>query len=180
MSDCRHEQPVSGSQTTDASAMDCCGVSAKEVTASIACPECGETGKAIDLLGIKSMLLPSALASLDAGQLFRFCASPACETVYYGEARQIFRTADLRVKVFQKDAGDDVPVCYCFGWTRARLREELQTAGESTAVAAISAHIKAGRCACEVNNPQASCCLGNVTQAVREAKAQGGRIAASV
>jgi hypothetical protein len=39
--------------------------------------------------------------------------------------------------------------------------------GSSTAADRITALVKADRCACEVRNPQGTCCLGNVTAAVR-------------
>lgn len=55
-----------------------------------------------------------------------------------------------------------MPACYCFNWTRARIRKEIKQAGKSQAVQEISMHMKANRCGCEVNNPQGSCCLGNV------------------
>lgn len=131
------------------------------------CPTCGEAGRLIDRLTVKSMLTPPALASLDVAQTFRFCAKPACDTVYYGDGAQVFRTSQVRVPVYQKDAGEQVNACYCFGWTRARIRAEMDTEGTSTAATSIAAHIKAGRCACEVNNPQGACCLGNVNQTVK-------------
>lgn len=72
--------------------------------------------------------------------------------------------------VYQKDSGADVPVCYCFGWTRATIADAAAL-GEADEVApSIRAHIKAGRCGCEVNNPQGACCLGNVIGEVQAAK----------
>lgn len=38
----------------------------------------------------------------------------------------------------------------------------LEANGRSAVVADISAGIKAGPCACDLRNPQGSCCLGNV------------------
>lgn len=75
---------------------------------------------------------------------------------------------DLKVPVFQKDLKEDVPACYCFNWTRARIREEIKQTGKSEAVLEISMHIKANRCGCEVNNPQGSCCLGNVSSFIKQ------------
>lgn len=136
----------------------------------ITCPACHAAGKPVERLTIKSLLHASALATLDVSQSFRFCASSDCPIVYYGDRGQAYQTQDLRVKVYQKDASADVPVCYCFAWTRARLAEELLQTGQSTAATVIAAHIGAGRCACEVNNPQGACCLGNVGKAVKEAR----------
>ncbi len=136
------------------------------------CASCGQKGREVDVLTVKSMLTPSALATLDISQRFRFCSHPACKVVYFGHTGQQFLIEDMSIPVFQKDTRPSVPVCYCFGWTRARIREELSSTGTSTAAASISAHIKAGRCACEVNNPQGACCLGNVASSVKEARQQ--------
>jgi hypothetical protein len=32
----------------------------------------------------------------------------------------------------------------------------------------VTEHIRAGRCGCNVNNPQGSCCLGNIQAVVKE------------
>jgi hypothetical protein len=37
----------------------------------------------------------------------------------------------------------------------------------STVVADVTTGIKAGQCACEIRNPQGSCCLGNVRKVVK-------------
>jgi len=29
-------------------------------------------------------------------------------------------------------------------------------------------HVQEGRCGCEVNNPQGACCMGNVTEFIRQ------------
>jgi hypothetical protein len=57
-------------------------------------------------------------------------------------------------------------VCYCFRHTLQSIRSEAATMEESAVVAAITAGIKAGQCACDIRNPQGSCCLGNVRAVV--------------
>jgi hypothetical protein len=79
----------------------------------------------------------------------------------FGDGRT-FAQADLEVPVLAKDPRGDVPICYCFGWTR----DSLGTAGV-LAVLQIRAHIAAGRCGCEVNNPRCACCLGEVERLIR-------------
>lgn len=88
--------------------------------------------------------------------------------MYFNEKQQVFIKNDLKVSVFQKDLKEDVPACYCFNWTRARIREEIKQTGKSQAVQEISMHIKAKRCGCEVNNPQGSCCLGSVSAFIKQ------------
>ncbi len=151
---------------------DCCAVgNGKPVAAVLRCPQCGQEGKPIGLVTLKSLLRPEALERLNPQTAYAFCAAPQCDVVYFAADGAPFRTADVKVPVYQKDPGEDVPVCYCFGWTRRRIRDELAQTGKSTASATIAAHVKAGRCGCEVNNPQGACCLGNVQAVVRQWKA---------
>jgi len=94
---------------------------------------------------------------------FRFCPEPACDTVYVSDSGQVFRVADLRVPVWQKQPPGDRILCYCFGETETDLRTEL---GASDVLARVRAHIAERRCACEVRNPRGSCCLGDLVAAV--------------
>lgn len=123
------------------------------------CPRDRTSGKPVQLITLKALLTPSALATLDAQSYYRFCDSPNCSVVYFSTQGQIFTTDDLQVPVFQKNRDEDVPVCYCFGWTRQRI---YNTHEQGLILESIMAHIKAGRCGCEMNNPQGSCCLGNM------------------
>jgi hypothetical protein len=125
------------------------------------CPDNGQVGPAVPTITLKALLRPDALVRLHAGAAYRYCGDPACPTVYYTDGPLRFAQDDLKVPVFAKEAGADVPVCYCFGWTRARLH-----AAGNAATAAIRGHVQAGRCGCEVNNPKGSCCLGDVVRAL--------------
>jgi hypothetical protein len=121
-------------------------------------------GKRVQTITLKSLLIPSALENLNPNTAYYFCAAPDCPIVYFNEEGQIFSTEQVKVPVFQKDRGLNVLVCYCFGWSRDRIQQEIIKTGKSSAETNIRSHIKAGRCGCEVNNPQGSCCLGNVRQ----------------
>jgi len=46
-------------------------------------------------------------------------------------------------------------------------RAEIRATGQCTAPGRIAAEMKADRCACEIRNPQGSCCFANVTAAVK-------------
>jgi hypothetical protein len=96
-----------------------------------------------------------------------FCACPACETVYFGDAGDRFGTGDLRVPVWQKQVSGDRLLCYCFGETESVIRDELLQHGRTDVVARIREHIAAQRCACDVRNPRGVCCLGDVMAAVK-------------
>lgn len=127
------------------------------------CPTCGATGRSVKLVTLKALLRPTALATLDPNRIYRFCPHSGCEVVYFfGPC--VYVQADVKVPVFQKDQATDTPVCYCFGLTRGDLKTATLRGRTETISSAIQAHIKAGRCGCEVNNPQGKCCLGNIHQ----------------
>ena len=124
------------------------------------CPACRQKGKDLDEITLKALLRGPALMRWSDSQ-HRFCTTPSCPVVYFGN-HETFTRDDLTVPVFQKESKPERPVCYCFDVSEADIREEIVRTGESTASQRISALVKAGRCACEVKNPQGSCCLGNV------------------
>lgn len=142
---------------------DCCTDQSTTATQSPQhCPCNRAKGKPVPLITLKSLLVPSALAQLNAQQSYRFCASPDCPVVYFGADGQTFETDCLKVPVFAKDLSPEVPVCYCFDWRRHQLRDPANR----HALDDIAAHIQAQRCGCEVNNPQGRCCLADVRSAM--------------
>ena len=136
------------------------------------CPKNETKGKKVKSITLKSLLKPSALENLNLDTTYYFCEAFDCPVVYFNEKGQSFSTEQIKVPVFQKDKSLDIPVCYCFGWSRDRIQQEIIQTGKSSAEANIRGHIQAGRCGCEVNNPQGSCCLGNVRQLSKNARHQ--------
>jgi len=132
------------------------------------CPSCKNPGKAVPLITLKALLKPDILNDLDTVEPYFFCSSSDCSVVYFNSIGTIYNTDDLKVSVFQKEKGEEVPACYCFGWTRKKISGEIHNSDKSSAIESIKKNIQAGRCACEINNPQGSCCLGNVSQYVKE------------
>ncbi|MNT10843.1 BFD-like [2Fe-2S] binding domain protein [compost metagenome] len=133
-----------------------------------ACPSCGATGKPVQTTTVRSLTQAARFPEGEIG--LHFCATPRCPVVYFDDAGATLSESDLRVPVWQKRGDPTVPVCYCFGWSEERIRSEIADTGRSTAVTSISARVKAGDCACERKNPQGSCCLGNVSQVVKNGK----------
>ncbi len=136
-------------------------------TPSDHCPACGQKGQKVDSLTVKAMLSVSLKAVRDT--TYRFCRTADCEVVYFaGEGRQTFTRAQMREAVYQKEPHNpEVLVCYCFRHSPASIKAELLRTGCSTVVEQINTGIKAGQCACDIRNPQGSCCLGNVSQLVK-------------
>ena len=130
------------------------------------CPACGARGKAVSTLTLTHMVKPEFLNTVDKPG-FLFCATAACDVVYFHADGERLGKKDVRVRVGLKEREDPVPLCYCFGFTEGMVREEIGDTEGCTIPQRITAEIKAGHCACEVRNPQGSCCLGNVTEAVK-------------
>ena len=131
----------------------------------LSCSHCQKKGKAIQAVTLKSQLKPQAMRQITDGQYF-FCKTPECEVVYFNAHSQ-FNTEDIREKVFQKDPSPDCYVCYCFGFSRGEIFKDAQTDKPGIAQQ-ITAWTAAKKCACELRNPQGSCCLGNVKQVEKE------------
>lgn len=147
----------------------CCTVKPAEAVTPTRCPECGRPGRLVDRITVKAMLRPKALMRLAAPE-HRFCPTPECAVVYFGFT-EIFAREEIVVPVFQKEPEGDRAVCYCFGFGESDIRREVAETGRSTAGDRVTALVKAERCACEVKNPQGSCCLGNIAAVMAEAKA---------
>ena len=148
----------------------CCTVNPAEVSAATACPACRHSGRDVERITLKALLRSEALMRLEDAP-YRFCPTAACAVVYFA-AESVFRREDLAVPVFQKEPEGEGTVCYCFGIAEADLRREITETGTSTAAERITALVKADRCACEVRNPQGTCCLGNVLAVVKAASVQ--------
>lgn len=150
--------------------MDCCSPSDKLKTSTTTnCPTCIEKGKSVPLITLKSLLTASYLATIEPDNTYYFCSNSSCPTVYFsGTHSQTFEEDALKVLVFQKNSNMDVPVCYCFNWTRERLFQAIRE--DKRPVEQIKKHVQSNRCGCDVNNPQGACCLGNVTAYVRSLK----------
>ncbi len=150
---------------------ECCKVEnepGKAVDEPATCSYCGERGKPVGIVTLKSLLLPEGMKRLDPNDTYYFCRTADCPVVYFSR-KDRFTKPEVAVRVFQKERDDPLPVCYCFGFTREKILEEVARTGKSTAAQEITRYVKEGRCACEMRNPQGSCCLGNVAQVVREA-----------
>lgn len=130
------------------------------------CPASRTKGVPVGLQTVKALLTTTALQRLQPGA-HRFCPDSACDVVYFDEQGQTFAKADVRVAVGQKEPRGSRIICYCFGENESDIRAEIARTSYSRAAERVRAHIKAGRCACEVRNPRGTCCLGDVTGVVK-------------
>jgi hypothetical protein len=130
------------------------------------CPECGKTGKPVQRQTVSAML-SVGLRVVQAMQ-YRFCGTRTCPVVYFSEhGEQMFTVEQVRERVYQKEPEvQDVLICYCFRHAVGDLR--AASPEERTAIIEdINTGINAGQCACDLRNPQGSCCLGNVRSIIK-------------
>src|SRR5216684_6047696 len=130
------------------------------------CPRCGQPGQPVALQTLKHQVKPEHLETVETGS-FNFCRTATCEVVYFNDGSTVLTKAEVRQRIGLKETEDPVPICYCFGFTEAMTIVEIRDTGKCTIPQRITAEVKAGNCACEIRNPQGSCCLGNVNAAVK-------------
>ena len=134
--------------------------------AANACPECGKTAKPVQGQTVKALLSVSLHEVRDVEYLF--CRTQTCPVVYFSpDGEQTFTVEQIRERAFQKEPdADDVWVCYCFRHTVGDVRAASPEA-RAAIVDDINTGINAGQCACDLRNPQGSCCLGNVRELIK-------------
>ena len=154
-------------------ATDCCATPNGQVQQAHSvqiqnCPICGKKGKKVGIETVKAVLAVT-LHEIQPDSHYLFCRTADCSVVYFtDDGEQTFTEDELREKVYQKHPDDDdVFVCYCFRHTPGSIRAELLETGQSTVIETVTAGTKVHECACEIRNPQGSCCLGNVRAAVK-------------
>lgn len=140
---------------------------------SKSCPACGQTGKPVQRQTVKALLLVSLRHIPEAD--YRFCSTQFCPVVYFTTGGEYSLNVDqLREQVYQKfPDSEDVLICYCFQHKAGDLSHALPEV-RTTIVEDIRSGIKAGQCACDIRNPQGSCCLGNVERVIKALDALDG------
>ena len=137
-------------------------------------PQCSKNGQACKPVGrrtLESLLKPEAKSAL-IQQPYYFCDAADCDVVYISAlADHLIMKDHLKVRVGIKESEDPIPLCYCFGYSRADVRREVEERGRTEVLQRVKAEVEGGFCACEVKNPSGACCLGDMTRAIQEMKA---------
>jgi hypothetical protein len=159
----------------------CCAVEPGKDGKNSTCSCCHENGKRVPASTVRALVRGDLRDQVREGD-YVLCLNPGCAQVYSGpDGTRPFAKSDLAVRVGYKEREGPHLVCYCFNHSVEEIETQLRGSGKTTVPESIKAEIQAGRCACEVKNPQGTCCLGNVNRATKEAEARiAGRSTASV
>jgi hypothetical protein len=130
------------------------------------CPRCGTAGRPVPDATLRSLLPPEIAASWLTADRW-FCPSRSCAVLYFGPGGRVVEKSAAAVRVGLKETEDPVPLCYCFGFTLADVRQEVAQTGRCTLPARIAAAIRKTGCRCEEKNPAGACCLRDVLDAIR-------------
>jgi len=131
------------------------------------CPSCGNKGKPVTVLTVKSQVRDHT--RVPASISYSFCPTVDCDVVYFSD-QVVFTKPDLRARVGAKETADPIPLCYCFDYSREDIRRDIDATGQTSILEEIKAEVRGGFCGCEVKNPSGTCCLGDITRAIQEAK----------
>ena len=135
------------------------------------CPRCRQPGRAASTVTVAAMFSPETSRRLTSMAGFHFCATQDCDVAYFSPASgELVLQREVRAPIFQKSTDPHRLVCYCFGNTVGAVQSEVRAKGSSSILDDIKAKCAQGLDACERNNPQGACCLGNVRRLIREAR----------
>ncbi len=125
--------------------------------------------KAKGVLGktLQHLLTQEAKRKLSCFDGFYYCKTVTCKVVYF-RGDEILTQKDMSVVVGLKEGARPATVCYCFEWTKEKIKAELDVTGKTRALEDIKTKMENPGCACEILNPSGGCCLGDVGKAIKE------------
>lgn len=135
------------------------------------CPMNGQLTKPVSKKTVESLIKLELKTNLTP-QPYYFCDAPDCDTVYVSALGDHLIAKDmLTVRVGIKETEDPIPLCYCFGYDRQAIRDDIRLKGETQIQNLITQRVRAGECRCEETNPSGGCCLGEISKAIKQARA---------
>lgn len=135
------------------------------------CPMNSQVTRPVGRKTVESLTKLETRAALRP-QPYYFCDARDCDIVYVSPLGDHVITKDLlTVRVGIKETADPIPLCYCFGYDRQAVREDIRLKGDTDIQRIVTERVRAGECRCEETNPSGGCCLGNVARAIKQARA---------
>jgi len=131
------------------------------------CPKCGKNAKGVLGKTLAHLLTDEARSKQGGLDGYYYCKTPSCEVVYFRN-ETVLKQEEISVVVGHKDGAVPATVCYCFDWTKEKIRSQLEEGGKTNALEDIKAKMADPGCSCEILNPSGGCCLGDVGKAIKE------------
>ncbi len=131
------------------------------------CPNCDQKAKGVLGKTVVHLVKKESQLKFDGFDGFYYCKTPTCKTVYFREST-VLTQEDIIVVVGLKEGATPATVCYCFDWTKEKIKAELEATGKTVALEDIKAKMENPGCSCEVLNPSGGCCLGDVGKVIKE------------
>ena len=143
---------------------NCCSVQPK---GKVVCSSCQEKAKGVLSKTLNALLKEETKLTLECLDGFYYCKTSWCKTIYFREDK-ILTQKDINVIVGLKEGANPATVCYCFDWTKEKIKDELLRTNKTVALDDIKNKMNTLGCSCEVLNPSGGCCLGDTTKMIKE------------
>jgi hypothetical protein len=143
---------------------NCCSPQPK---GKVECPSCNKKAKGVLGKTVEALLTHRTKVQFECFDGFYYCKTPSCKTVYFRDDT-ILTQKDMSIIVGLKDGASPATICYCFDWTKERIKTEIQEKGTTVALEDIKANMQNPGCSCEILNPSGDCCLGDVSKIIKE------------
>ncbi|MCL7418456.1 MAG: hypothetical protein M8354_11550 [Halalkalicoccus sp.] len=121
------------------------------------------------------MVEPFGNQDIEDDVQYRICKAQDCPVVYFAdELDQQFEIDVIRERPNFKLENDEepYPLCYCFGYNKEHIRQDIEANGETDIDDWITERVQAEECACRWKSPLGGCCLANVRKAIDEAETE--------
>ena len=82
---------------------------------------------------LQHLLTQEAKRKLSCFDGFYYCKTATCKVVYF-RGDEILTQKDMSVVVGLKEGARPATVCYCFEWTKEKIKAELDATGKTTAL----------------------------------------------
>jgi hypothetical protein len=132
------------------------------------CPVCGAVGIDVNRKTVKCMLKEKPKKQTLKGKLWAVCSNPGCKVAYFS-GKTAFETEALKVPLWFKDPGANVPICYCSKLTRGEIAAAVK--GGCKTIGAVQK--KTGKNItgkCRKRNPLGRCCRDVFVKAIEAGK----------
>jgi len=131
------------------------------------CPICDETAKKVPQSAVDNFVKDEIKERLGSLNNFYFCKTPSCSVVYF---KNDFTIKDNEVKqsIGIKNNATPATLCYCFDWTKEKIKEQINETGQTSALEDIQLKMNTIGCKCEINNPKGKCCLQDIKNSIKE------------